>query len=264
MDGLTISTVAQETGFSPSALRFYEGQGLITPARTRAGYRIYDAATVETLRFIARAKRLGLSLDEIRDLVALFDERRCAPVQDRLRALLTEKITEAQEQVAALVAFTAQLQQAAGRLGAHTPDGPCDDECGCTTDTDGSEPTSTPVLLSAKPVPRDEVPIACTFGAGEMQGRITDWQEALHDVTRREPIEGGVRVYLPRTKPIARLASLIEAEQTCCQFFTFTLTIGIDTICLDATGPEGAEDIIHALVGAASRAEPHRRQLPKS
>jgi DNA-binding transcriptional MerR regulator len=42
-------------------LRFYEGAGLITAARTAAGYRTYDAASIETLRFIARAKRLGLS-----------------------------------------------------------------------------------------------------------------------------------------------------------------------------------------------------------
>jgi len=60
--GLTISKVAAETGFSPSALRFSECHGLISPARTPAGYRSYDAASVETLRSIARAKRLGLSL----------------------------------------------------------------------------------------------------------------------------------------------------------------------------------------------------------
>jgi DNA-binding transcriptional MerR regulator len=249
MEGLTISKVAEETGFSPSALRFYEGHGLITPARTPAGYRTYDHASVETLRFIARAKRLGLSLDEIGDLVALFDERRCGPVQDRLRALLTDKIAEAQDQVANLIAFTAQLQSAAARLGAHTPDGPCDDDCGCTTDA----PTATGpigVMLSAKPTARDEVPIACTLGAGEMQGRIADWQDALRYATTRELVDGGVRVHLPRATPIARLASLVEAEQTCCQFFTFTLTIGIDAVTLDVTGPEGAENIVLALVGA--------------
>jgi DNA-binding transcriptional MerR regulator len=248
MEGLTISKVAEETGFSPSALRFYEGHGLITPARTPAGYRTYDLASVETLRFIARAKRLGLSLDEISDLVALFDDRRCAPVQDRLGALLTDKIAEAQDQVATLIAFTAQLQAAAARLGAHTPDGPCDDDCGCTTDAPS---TAGPigVALSAKPTARDEVPIACTLGAGEMEGRMADWRDALRDATAREPIEGGVSVHLPRSTPIARLASLIEAEQTCCQFFTFTLTIGIDAVTLDVTGPEGADEIGQALVG---------------
>jgi hypothetical protein len=106
------------------------------------------------------------------------------------------------------------------------------------------------VLLSAKPVARDAVPIACTLGAGEMEGRIADWQEALREVTWRKSVEGGVRIHLPRTTPIARLASLIEAEQTCCQFFTFTLSIGIDVVTLDVTGPDGAEDIVQALVDA--------------
>jgi DNA-binding transcriptional MerR regulator len=252
MDGLTISKVAQETGFSPSALRFYEGHGLITPARTPAGYRTYDPASVETLRFIARAKRLGLSLGEISDLVALFDDRRCAPVQDRLRALLTDKITEAQDQVATLIAFTAQLQQAAARLGSRTPDGPCDDDCGCTTDDAVSEPRPTAVLLTTKRAQGDEVPIACTLDAGEMQGRIAGWQDALRDATGREPIERGVRVHLPRHTAIARLASLIEAEQTCCQFLSFGFSIGIDAVTLDVTGPDGAEEIVQALVGAAA------------
>lgn len=249
MEGLTISKVAEETGFSPSALRFYEGHGLISPARTAAGYRCYDPASVETLRFIARAKRLGLSLGEISDLVALFDDRRCEPVQDRLRALLTEKITEAQDQVGNLIAFTAQLKSAAARLGAHTPDGPCDEDCGCTTDAPATV-APVGVVLSATPTARDEVPIACTLGAGELEGRITDWQEALREATTREPIEGGVRVHLPRSTPLARLASLIEAEQTCCQFFTFTLRIGIDAVTLDVTAPEGAGDVVQALVGA--------------
>jgi hypothetical protein len=62
------------------------------------------------LRLIARAKRLGLSLDDISDLGTLFDDRRCEPVQERLRALLAAKIVAAQDQVATLIAFTAQLQ----------------------------------------------------------------------------------------------------------------------------------------------------------
>jgi hypothetical protein len=55
----------------------------------------------------------------------------------------------------------------------------------------------------------------------------------------------GLRAYLPRHTPIAPLASLIETEQICCQFLTFTLTIGIDV-----TGPEGAEKTVDSLLGA--------------
>src|SRR5690606_27997455 len=61
MEGLTIARAAEETGFTPSALRFYEGLGLVNPARTPAGYRTYGPDSLAVLRFIARAKRLGLS-----------------------------------------------------------------------------------------------------------------------------------------------------------------------------------------------------------
>lgn len=249
MEGLTISEVAQETGFSPSALRFYESAGLVNPARTPAGYRSYDEASLDTLRFVARAKRLGLSLDDISDLLGLLDGQRCEPVQDRLRVLLQAKTAEAVDQAASLTAVTAQLQQVAARLGTHTPDGPCDDACGCTSDLAAAEATPAPVPVTSEPRARADGPIACSLAPGEMQGRLADWQEALRDVTGREPLQGGVRVHLPRHTSISRLATLIEAEQTCCQFFTFVLTIGTGTLTLDVTAPEGAQDIVHALVG---------------
>jgi DNA-binding transcriptional MerR regulator len=66
---------------------------------------------VESLRFVARAKRLGLSLDQITELLALLGDDECRPVQTRMRELVTERISEAQGQVADLVAFTAQLRE---------------------------------------------------------------------------------------------------------------------------------------------------------
>ena len=68
MDGCTISEAAERTGFSPSALRFYEQHGLVRPARTASGYRSYGDADLERLGFIGRAKGFGLSLDEITEL----------------------------------------------------------------------------------------------------------------------------------------------------------------------------------------------------
>lgn len=83
---------------------------------------------------MARAKRLGLSLEEITELLDLLRDDECRPVQTRMRHLVTNRIAEAQQQVADLVAFTAQLQETASRLTVHTPDGACDEECGCRTD----------------------------------------------------------------------------------------------------------------------------------
>jgi DNA-binding transcriptional MerR regulator len=53
-------------------LRYYEEIGLLAPERSDAGYRIYDRRDEERLRFIGRAKRLGLSLEEIGSLVAVW------------------------------------------------------------------------------------------------------------------------------------------------------------------------------------------------
>ena len=73
-----IAEVAQRSGFTPATLRYYEDIGLLRPAgRTDAGYRLYDETSLERLRFIARAKQLGCSLDEIADLASAWDGGRC-------------------------------------------------------------------------------------------------------------------------------------------------------------------------------------------
>ncbi|GAB4427853.1 MAG: hypothetical protein OHK0015_10120 [Chloroflexi bacterium OHK40] len=68
---LTIGQLARRVGLRPSALRFYEAQGLLAPADySAAGYRLYTAAAEETLRFIQRAQRLGFALADIKTLLA--------------------------------------------------------------------------------------------------------------------------------------------------------------------------------------------------
>jgi len=134
MNGYKISEAARATGFTVSALRFYEQEGVVIPERTANGYRSYREDHLESLRFVARGQQLGLSLDDITELLDLLDEEECAPVQTRIRHLVGERIGQAQDQIAELVAFTSQLQTAAARLGVHTPDGACDDDCGCRSE----------------------------------------------------------------------------------------------------------------------------------
>jgi len=114
MADFRISEVAERTGFSRSTLRFYEDVGLIVPAgRSRNGYRSYDDRDLERLRFIARSKRLGLSLDDITGLVELFDLDECAPVQKRLRALLMAKRRDLAEQMSELNSLSGELARVA-------------------------------------------------------------------------------------------------------------------------------------------------------
>jgi DNA-binding transcriptional MerR regulator len=128
-----IGELAERSGFSASALRYYEDIGLVVPAsRTASGYRVYDDGAVTRLTFIARAKQLGCTLEEIADLMDVWDGEECQPVQRRLHDLVTGKLDETQRRIDELTALADQLRDAAARLGGPAPDGPCSDDCACS------------------------------------------------------------------------------------------------------------------------------------
>ena len=103
MSTLTIGQVAERTGFTASTLRYYEGLGLCNADDTDEGrVPAVRRRHGESLAFIARAKQLGCSLDEISDLLAIWDGDCCAPVQRRFHELVTEKIGASQAQIAEL------------------------------------------------------------------------------------------------------------------------------------------------------------------
>lgn len=75
METLKIGQVAAASGVSRETIRYYEREGLIAaPERLPNGYRGYAAAAVARLNFIKRAKGLGFSLKEVRDLLLLLDD----------------------------------------------------------------------------------------------------------------------------------------------------------------------------------------------
>ncbi|MGH8921582.1 MAG: MerR family transcriptional regulator, partial [Actinomycetes bacterium] len=89
VDGLRVSELAERAGVAPSAVRFYERAGLLSPARRAAnGYRVFDESALDELAFISRAKGIGMSLDDIADLVASWPAGECRSLQARLRAFL--------------------------------------------------------------------------------------------------------------------------------------------------------------------------------
>jgi DNA-binding transcriptional MerR regulator len=129
----TIGEVAEQSGFSASALRYYEGLGLLAPAaRTHSGYRLYDDAALTRLAFVARAKHLGCTLEEVADLLAVWDGS-CAPVQRRFHHVVTAKLAAAERQMDELASFAAQLRLAATQLAGPAVDGPCGGDCACMT-----------------------------------------------------------------------------------------------------------------------------------
>lgn len=83
--GLQRAELARRTGCNLETVRYYEKVGLLPePPRTASGYRNYDTAHERRLRFVLRARELGFSLDEIRGLLRLVDERDrpCAEARD--------------------------------------------------------------------------------------------------------------------------------------------------------------------------------------
>lgn len=258
---LRISGLAARTGFTPSTLRYYEQVGLLAATeRSSGGYRLYDEAAVARLRFIDRAKQLGLPLEEIRELVAVWDGGLCAHVQDRLRAQVTAKATEVRARIAELTAFAGQLDAARSELTATALDGPCRDGCGCADlpDEGSAAGPAAPRLLElastrrmpAAPQTPTDVPVACTLSAADQPGRLAEWTEVLALVDERDAIDGGLRLRFPPSPQLAsRLADLAAREQGCCPFFTFTLRPSADSVVLDVTAPPDAAGVVSDLFG---------------
>ncbi len=121
---MVIGEAAKASGVSAKMLRYYEGIGLIPAAgRTRAGYRTYDAGDIETLRFIRRARDLGLSMPRIRLLVGLWQDRQ-RPSREVKRIALAHA-AELRARIAELTAMCATIEElAAACHGDQRPDCP--------------------------------------------------------------------------------------------------------------------------------------------
>jgi DNA-binding transcriptional MerR regulator len=262
-----IAELAERSGFSPPTLRYYETIGLLPPPeRGDNGYRVYGEATLERLRFVSRAKQLGCSLDEIAELTRAWEDGHCAPVQQQLQAVIDHKIVEAQSRIAELTMLTADLQRAAVGLSAHTPDGPCDDRCGCVSTPEAAGTGPAPVALTSKPVATgcddgcgdDQVPIACTLGAGEMSGRLDEWNALLSGeqagsdgVVARVRLDDGIRLEFGPGSDVTEIARLAAAEQECCRFFSFAVVIDERGTALEVHAPADGQTVLTALFSAA-------------
>lgn len=113
---LTIGELARQVGLRPSALRYYEAEGLLTPSgRTEAGYRLYDATATDTVRLIRQAQRLGFSLAEIRALVGAWrdgdlDNAETLALAEGRYLALERQITELRVQQRELELFLLELR----------------------------------------------------------------------------------------------------------------------------------------------------------
>ena len=121
---LTIGEASAASGVSAKMIRYYESIGLVRPAtRTESNYRTYDGKAVETLRFVARARHLGFSMDEIGRLLGLWQDRARASAD--VKALAMKHIDELERRIAAMTAMKMTLEDLALRChGDDRPDCP--------------------------------------------------------------------------------------------------------------------------------------------
>lgn len=92
MPQLHISEVAREVGLRPSAIRYYERIGLLPPAERKGKQRRYDTTVLYRLAIIQRARQLGFTLDEIRQLFFGFGS--VARASERWQQLSRQKLAE--------------------------------------------------------------------------------------------------------------------------------------------------------------------------
>jgi DNA-binding transcriptional MerR regulator len=234
MNGLRVAELAARAGVAASTVRFYERAGLLSPARRAMnGYRMFDESALEELAFIQRAKAIGMSLEDIAGLVAVWPSGSCQSLQAQMRVHLAGQISQVREQRAALDAFERQLQTVLGRLSVRDP-GPeqCGRGCGCEAD----------LQLDPDDAAPEAEPWGCSLDHDELATRIGQWGALAAAATATERTSGAVRLVLPAgPELIATVTTLCAAETACCPQARFLLeiTTGQTTLTIEAPGTRG-------------------------
>jgi MerR family copper efflux transcriptional regulator len=117
---LTIGKIARQAALGIETVRFYEKQGLLLePQRSSSNYRLYPEEEVARLRFIKRAKELGFSLREVRELLQLHDDPQATKGEVRERT--EAKIADIRKKIADLSRMLAALETLVAACDGHGP-----------------------------------------------------------------------------------------------------------------------------------------------
>ncbi|MGH2381974.1 MAG: MerR family transcriptional regulator [Candidatus Limnocylindria bacterium] len=239
MTTLTISQLARLSGVPATTLRYYEKAGILpAPARTDSGYRRYDEDAVARLAFVQRAKSLGVELDDIAELVRLWDGDDCGPVQQQLRAKVHDQRAATARRLEELTQLGADLDAVAATLG---PAETCGPDCACVRPA--HSPTDLPMAAERL------IGASCTLGMADLKQRLVDWRALRDRAAHVESIPGGVRMTFAADEPIEPIARLTALESECCAFYTFTLRVDGPARALEISAGTGGEPAVHGLLG---------------
>jgi MerR family transcriptional regulator, copper efflux regulator len=114
---MRIGDLARRAGVTTRTVRYYEGLGLLTSRREGSGHRHYEEQALLRLEKIDWLKRMGLHLEEIREVIPLyFGDHTGARGRKKMIALLERRLAETEERIDGLVAHRDELRAAIGRL----------------------------------------------------------------------------------------------------------------------------------------------------
>lgn len=152
---MNIGRAAQRSGLPAKTIRYYEEIGLVVPDRRANGYRDYDGALVQRLRFLRRARGLGFSIADCRALLKLYDDRDRA--SGDVKALAGERIAEIEAKIEELRGLAGALRALSDAChGDERPD------CPILAGLAGAEP-----VFEERPVKG----LRCGFGPGSPRNR---------------------------------------------------------------------------------------------
>lgn len=146
---MNIGQAAAASGVSAKMIRYYESTGLISAAaRTESGYRVYSDADVHMLRFIRRARDLGFSVEQMTELLALWQDR--ARTSAEVKRIALDHVGELERKMQELRSMADTLRHLA--LHCHGDDRP---DCPILNDlADGRADDPAPTRSSRKPAGR--------------------------------------------------------------------------------------------------------------
>jgi MerR family transcriptional regulator, copper efflux regulator len=140
---MNIGEAASASGVSAKTIRYYEAAGLIATAnRSAGGYRVYTQADLFTLRFIKRARDLGFSIERIRRLLDLWQDKSRASAD--VKRLALDHIAEIRAKIAAMTSMRDTVQELADAC-----DGDDRPECPILRDLEGAAGGSPPSTTAA-------------------------------------------------------------------------------------------------------------------